>query len=307
MDGSLEQASLVHMSTNKDEIKLERSAHDIRFHGGEFIKSLSSDRDYLLSLSSSGTATLEKPIASLDNTKHHSIDLQRRSWSSHLSLRASTPFVALGTSSHTPLTVHSITNFEFSSIPSAILQSHAEMDYKPSAVYGISSAPPSSPWGSSEQVLVSGWYDGAVHLHDLRSSDSSSLNRVFNPVLSMHDPWLCEPIYTVSCGGGSGNHVAAGSARHGVVSFWDVRSPKRGWSVHAPGNDPSPVYDIILESSRLFGATERRPFVYDFGSGISHTTYPRLPSAHPKDGLKRSSGVGYYVTIYNHRRLIEGH
>jgi hypothetical protein len=39
-----------------------------------------------------------------------------------------------------------------------------------------------------------------------------------------------------------------------------------GWSVYAPGNDRSPVYTVILESSRLFGATESRPFVYDFVS-----------------------------------------
>jgi len=115
------------------------------------------------------------------------------------------------------------------------------------------------------------------------------------------DPWSFEPIYTVSCGGGSSSHIAAGSARHSVVSFWDVRSPKLGWSVHAPGNDPSPVYKIILESSRLFGATESRSFVYDFGPGVTEDTYPRLQEGirglRPKKG---SNGVSFYVTKYYH-------
>lgn len=118
------------------------------------------------------------------------------------------------------------------------------------------------------------------------------------PVLSLYDRWQHEPIYTVACGGGNGSYVAAGAARHGVVAFWDVRrsagerlseattSPqettdtlahasvggyarsvgKTGWSVHAPVNtsDSSPVFDLIMESSRVFGVTDRAGFVLDF-------------------------------------------
>lgn len=36
--------------------------------------------------------------------------------------------------------------------------------------------------------------------------------------------------------------------------------------MHAPGNDRSPVFSVQLESSRLFGVTEMRGFVYDFVS-----------------------------------------
>jgi hypothetical protein len=83
-------------------------------------------------------------------------------------------------------------------------------------------------------------------------------------VLTLANSWSIEPIYSVSSGGGAGSHIAAGSARHSLVSFWDVRSPAGGFSVHAPLNDPSPVYSLILESSRLFGVTQSRPFVLDF-------------------------------------------
>jgi len=252
-----------------------------------------------LSLSASGSAVFID--ASSPSVPSHTIELHARSWSSYLCMTSCTPYAAFGTSSNSPLTVHSITNSQLSVTPSAILYPCAK--HRSSAVYGISGAPSSSPWGSSDQIIVSGWYDGLVRVHDLRSSSrapATAEKGPLLPVLSLCDPWSFEPIYTVSCGGGSSSHVAAGSARHSVVSFWDVRSPKSGWSVHAPGNDSSPVYKIILESSRLFGATESRPFVYDFGPGITEDTYPSL---HHSQGLKQkkgSNGVSFYVTKYHH-------
>jgi len=162
-------------------------------------------------------------------------------------------------------------------------------------VYGIASAPPASPWGASDQILVSGWFDGLVRVHDMRSSHA--------PSLTFADPWSFEPVYAVACGGGGGAHIAAGSARHSVVAFWDVRVASRGWSVHAPGNDVSPVYSIILESSRLFGATQSRPFVYDFGPAVRPETYPSLPPTQDNDGLKHKKvwdRIGFYVTKYDH-------
>jgi hypothetical protein len=132
-------------------------------------------------------------------------------------------------------------------------------------------------------------------VHDMRASRA--------PTLTFADPWSFEPIYAVACGGGGAAHIAAGSARHSVVAFWDVRAAARGWSVHAPGNDVSPVYSIILESSRLFGATQNRPFVYDFGPAVRPETYPSLPRTRGADGLSYKNGwdhVGFYVTKYDH-------
>jgi len=295
----------------RENIPMEQaSVNMFNFNDGAIVKSLSSDRGSLLSLSSQGTAAL---IDTSYASPTQIINLQRRSWSSHLSMKSSTPFAAFGTSSTTPLVVHSITSSTLSPNPSAILYANAKhaSENRSSAVYGISGIPLSGPWGGSDQVLVSGWYDGLVRVHDLRSSsripgmNSSAGPAPLLPVLSLYDSWSFEPIYAVSCGGGSSNHIAAGSARHSVVAFWDVRSPSQGWSVHAPGNDSSPVYSIHLESSRLFGATQSRPFVYDFGPGVTHDTYPHMPATRGDDGLKHrmgKNGVGYYVTKYHHSR-----
>jgi hypothetical protein len=312
-DSALERLSLPLPSKDtRENVVIKRpSGNMFKFKDGGIVESISSDGDSLLSLSAQGTAALIDTSGILSTPQ--TIELQKRSWSSHLSMKSSTPFAAFGTSSTTPLVVHPITNYTLSRTPSAILHPYAKhaTENRSSAVYGIADTPPSGPWGGSDQVLVSGWYDGLVRVHDLRSSSrlpgTSSLEgpAPLLPVLSLCDSWSFEPIYAVSCGGGSSSYIAAGSARHSVVAFWDVRSPSQGWSVHAPGNDSSPVYSIHLESSRLFGATQSRPFVYDFGPGVTHDTYPHVPTVRGDDGLKHKKGknsVGYYVTKYHHSR-----
>lgn len=250
----------------------------------DFVESLCFQSETILALSSNGSARL----SSLSGDTSSIIELKRRSWTSYLSLASCTPYAAFGTYSSTPLTIHPILDGgHLSSQPSAILHTSKSSvsDLIPcdqlgvSAVYGLSQAPLNSPWGSSPQILVSGWYDGQVRIYDLRSPSSLSVRQslssspdpavrvtipVHRPVMSLVDRWCYEPVYAVAAGGGSAAHVAAGTARHSVVSFWDVRQPITGWSVHAPGNDPSPVYSVILESSRFFGVTQSRPFVYDF-------------------------------------------
>ncbi|KIK57200.1 hypothetical protein GYMLUDRAFT_46448 [Collybiopsis luxurians FD-317 M1] len=409
---------VLNSNINTNTITVPRTADLI-----ESISSSGSDsRSLYIALSSRGKVylgnlTSPSPESSPTTPKPHQIlDLASRSWSSYLCTESSSPFVAFGTSSSTPLTVYSLNSLRVqdenttassagsipssSYVPTAILGisdgrggggSGASFG---SAVYGICRAPPSSPLGSSPQILVSGWYDGKVRVHDLRSSarlrgSGSDSNSDFDssasgvgaaqgqgpiplsPVLTLSDPWSIEPIYSVSSGGGGGAHVAAGSARHSVVSFWDVRYVKgaalargrvdagqsdgvqsgsgsdggwrgnsngngnsnssrngsggggvgtsnngsssagaqrgsvgNGWSVYAPGNDISPVYSIIMESSRVFGATDSRAFVYDFGPNVTQETYPAL-SGSSTAGLKprrsKAGGdAGYYVTRYSH-------
>jgi len=270
-----------------------------RYHNGELIEALVVSGDSLLSMSSNGKAAL-LDLSSPNPSVPHMIDLDTRAWSALLSTTtASAPFAAFGTSSDTPLTIHAITPTSISPTPTTTLRAseiQSDGDYeRPTAVYGIASAPPASPWGASDQIIVSGWFDGLVRVHDMRASHV--------PSLTFADPWSFEPIYAVACGGGGGAHIAAGSARHSVVAFWDVRAATRGWSVHAPGNDVSPVYSIILESSRLFGATQSRPFVYDFGPSVMPETYPSLPTTRGNDGLSYKKGldhIGFYVTKYDH-------
>lgn len=302
-------------------------------HRTGLIESISATDRHLLYLSAQGTAVFLNHTLPSPSSSSHIIEIGKRGWSAYLSPRASTPYAAFGTSSLTPLTIHPILNTELSHAPSAILAASqsAESSHH-SAVYGIAGAPPGSPWGASDQILVSGWYDGIVRVHDLRSSARSSAadtitttNNNTNtnapapapllPVLSLCDPWSDEPIYAVSAGGGTSSHIAAGTARHSVVAFWDVRASHLGWSVHGPGNDSSPVYSVLLEGSRLFGATQSRPFVLDFGpppppppESSGEDTYPALSDCNfAREGLKTrdGTGIGFYVTKYSHGRTGE--
>lgn len=279
-DGAIERVLLTQSTPNHVNPSVSLSAIQTNLNPmtiGDFVESLSSEANFMLTLSSTGYVSLS------DLRLEHAsstIELNTRSWIAHLCLQSSTPYAAFGTSSPTPLIVHSITDGQLSPRPFAVLHTLKSIESatdRPhfSAVYGLSRGPLNSPWGSSPQILVSGWFDGNVRCYDLRSSSRSSPEPIsgkpstpapLRPVLSLADRWSYEPIYSVSCGGGSASYIAAGTARHSVVSFWDVRSPKNGWSVHGPGNDPSPVYSVVLESSRFFGVTQSRPFVYDFVS-----------------------------------------
>ena len=297
-NGELQRVRIPPCNPGQVDVPIDASFRTpFNYHKGDLIEALAVSGDSLLSMSMSGKAGLLN-ISSPNPSVQHVIDLDTRAWSALLSTSASAPYAAFGTSSDTPLTIHAITPTSISTTPTMTLRASQHQDEtaleRPTAVYGIASAPPASPWGASDQIIVSGWFEGLVCVHDMRVSPA--------PTLTFADPWSFEPIYTVACGGGGGAHIAAGSARHSVVAFWDVRAATPGWSVHAPGNDVSPVYSIILESSRLFGATQSRPFVYDFGPAVRPETYPSLPSTRGNDGLshKGRDSIGFYVTKYDH-------
>lgn len=326
-DGNLERVTLtpckeaIKTAGNIDASLRER----YNFHDGSLIEGLSVSASHVLSLASTGTAAL-LPLAS-EERKPQLIDIGTRSWSCHVRMDASTPYAAFGTSSLHPLSVHQIHESFMSSHPSVNLVSSTKLE-RPTAVYAISSAPPACAWGASTQVLVSGWYDGLVRVFDLRcptrASHGSGSSKVPSllPSQTFCDPWSPEPVYSLSCGGGSGAHVTAGSARHSVLSFWDVRSPVRGWSVHAPGNDASPVYAVAIDGARVFGATESRGFVLDFGAGVWEGTYPAVPvesvsgsrggaAGRWRRGQRNETAVaevpkmvgpGFYVTKYRHNK-----
>ncbi|KAI9573615.1 hypothetical protein HD554DRAFT_2202280 [Boletus coccyginus] len=315
-DGSVEQLRLPPYQEphNRQRIDIERAPQSIlQHHGTNVVQSISCSSRTLLSLSQWGSVILTN-LAS-DSLSSTSVDLGTRSWTSHLCKSSSSSYAVFGTTSSSPLSLHYIAPHGFSPTPRTA----------PQQCTAVTCAPPSSPLGPSEQIVISGWYDGSVRIYDLRvphhsqrlptPSSASSLSSPPSllPVLTLRDPWSPEPIYAVSCGGGSASFVTAGTARHSVVAFWDVRQPSQGWSVHTPGNDSSPVYSIILESSRLFGATQSRPFVYDFGPGVMTDTYPLITPTGPnnvagrrgirEDRLKlERNGIGYHVLKYSHRR-----
>lgn len=84
--------------------------------------------------------------------------------------------------------------------------------------------------------------------------------------MELHDPWYDAGLYAAAFVGAHG--ICGGGAQEGIVSFWDVRMPKRGWSLYSPSGKGSPVYALKGEGGRLWGVTERRAFVLAFdGSG----------------------------------------
>lgn len=314
-DGTLEGLELPGSKKSADADPALRTIwRDADTHAGAVLESLSMSSSFLLSLSATGTAGLY--CTDDPDPEPAVLELQARSWCSYLSMHSSTPFAAFGTTSVHALSLYTIKPYEFSSRPYAYLDYLYEASQS-SAVYAITSPPQGAAWGSSDQLLVSGWYDGVVRVYDLRASSQSasqgSSPTSHLPILMFEDPWSYEPIYSLSTGGGSNSHIVAGSARHSVLAFWDIRSPYRGWSVHAPGNDHSPVYSVIVDGSRVYGANESRGFVLDFGEGVSEETYPSVPldvapSTRGNWGrgrtgdsvLKAKDGVGFYVTKYSH-------
>ena len=155
-----------------------------------------------------------------------------------------------------------------------------------SSPYDMCFAPSSSAHHPS--LLLSSWYDSHVRLHDLRTSSPT-------PIIEFFDPWQWadgSAVYSTTFL--AENHIAGGGARHGTVSLFDIRSPKRGWSVFSPNGKDSPVYALQGEGGRLWGVTERRAFILAFdGSGeVRHglvTNEARPPKVKVRD---RPTGYG---------------
>ena len=226
------------------------------------------------------------------------------------------PYVAVGSACATmPFAVYPI--YETGLLPTPIAAA-VNSQRKGSPVYGIAGPPPQLSCNPT-QVLVTGSFDGLVRLYDLRTPSHASTQGPgtgdipnLKPVLAMRDPLNSEEsVYCVSSGGGSGYTVAAGLSRHSVVAFWDVRNTRSGWSVYSPGSDPSPVYSLCMESSRVFGATQSRSFVFDFSPEdmIREGTYPsveilgrnpRWQRGNVDRTLKKHGRFGFLTTRYSH-------
>lgn len=156
-----------------------------------------------------------------------------------LSIHAVTPHGIFGTPLHSLTTIHS-------TFPTS---------------YALCAPSPSSPLGASPHLLLSGWFDSYVHLHDLRQARPI-------PVISWHDPWLDDAVYSLSS---CTTHVVAGMGQHGIIAIFDFRSTggvggRNGFSAYSPEGDGSPVYAIHAESSRVWGLNKSL-FLLDFGPG----------------------------------------
>lgn len=230
-------------------------------------------------------------------------------WSTYLSMNSSAGFAVFGTSSKTPLVAHGITESGISPNPQAILAlPGCTPETLHRAVYSITGATPTFPCAhSSDQIVISGWYHGVICVHDLRlpsHSRSSHNGPVLSPVQMLHDPISLSSIYSLSS---AGAHIAAGSARNNIVHLYDIRSPRAGWCIYLPQGQgqaqwrsrSSPVYSCLLEGTRLWAATESRPFVVDFGE-VHEGTFP--PVSDRNVGMRRntSGNVGWYTPVYEH-------
>jgi len=272
--------------------------------GGPPIRSLSTSNFMALTMSSLGVASLYSlSSSSLESETDGEGTFTNPGWSGYLSLKTSSGYAILGTSSHTPLAKHSIYESHLSSTPDVTLSPWLEDNRQTvTSVYSITGADLNKSYSSissSDQLVVAGWYHGSVTLHDLRCpsfhQNSIDILPSLRPVLKMEDPIKLSAIYSVSS---AGPHVVAGAAQHSVLHLFDVRSPKAGWSVYLPQgrSNSSPVYSTILESSRVWAATESHALAVDFGT-VNERTYPPV-------GEKELNGkrpIGWHAPCYEHR------
>jgi WD40 repeat protein len=213
----------------------------------------------------------------------------KKAWSAYIETTSSSPYIAIGTDEN--VVIHSFTDGSLSTEPYASLGGPGS----PTPVYCAGAFIP----GGNPNIIASGWYDGKVRVHDLRSSQRTRLSETSAPlskktalasVMTFSDPWRSfDPVYSLAARGGmedenersSGgglphqyHYLTAGSALHSVVCLWDVRKPSQSWSVYAPGGDRSPVYALKAEGSRVWGATQWRAFVLDFAPDAPRTSFP---------------------------------
>jgi WD40 repeat protein len=283
-------------------------------HPPELIRSLTCENELLASYTTSGLLSLYSttssdpaPIATL----HKPVS---RGWYTYHNASSNT--IAVGSSSASPLLVYALTPTGLSPSPLANLGRGRKAIQRHFAVYGIAGAPPGFPGGSSDQILISSWYDGKVRVHDLRDAargnhpNSSASNLGASdvptplfPCQVLYDPWTTtDAKYSVSAGGPGGACIASGSANNSVICLWDVRQPQDGWSIYAPGNDRSPIYSLKMDYSRIWSANQARACVIDFGPGVSLETYPilrRMPHSLPPKPDTR--GLDYLAMYYSHR------
>ena len=118
--------------------------------------------------------------------------------------------LALGRGPSTvPLSIHDVTPTGLHPIP---LQAFASASS--SSVYAI------SPLPSSSHLLLSGWYNGEIRLHDQRQRESS----LSAAAATFVDPLdSTSPIYSLLPRGT--DRFIAGSARHALIKVFDLRMP----------------------------------------------------------------------------------
>ncbi len=144
--------------------------------------------------------------------------------------------------------------------------------------YCLAKTSPASPFGRSPEVIVSGWYNSYVHIHDLRAPS-------IDPVLSFHDRWTPSAVYSVGMGGSCGAYVVAGMASLGIIEMYDVRRTTPGGSgdgigLFAPEREgPTAIYGLHVEGTRVWGVA-RHLFLLDMARGATGHDWTDLTWLH---------------------------
>ena len=342
-NGTLARFSIPQTTHERHEAEITATYTMPRAARGSPIKCLTSSGSTILVLSSNGVISLLDAASPWLPSSSFSLPNGCIPWSAYVSLSSSTPFALIGASKPRPLAMHPFLQGQggLASEPIALLDDGTDEIHSPAA-YALCQPDAGSAgkvpfvWGSSDQVIVSGWHDGEVRVHDLRAGDSrivpssspTPMPSLMRPVMTLSDPESdAGAIYCIAIGGGSGSQIVAGQALHGCISVWDVRHPitnrpragvngrgsvsrkdrlgLSGWSVYRRASSWSPTYDLILEGFRLWGVDQTGPFLLDFG--------PRLTSVRASATLmtgrnvRRATGyaqmpaTGQRAVVYDHR------
>lgn len=142
--------------------------------------------------------------------------------------------IATGTRAQSPLLIHEVSPTEL-----RLARSYSISENR-SSVFAVESI--------SEDLVLSGWYDGCTYMHDLRISSPE-------PVSSWRNPYEDAAVYSLAH---SGNNLYSGSALNGTVRIFDLRQPKlgSGISLFLGAKEKGPVYSLVAEHERVFGALE---------------------------------------------------
>lgn len=229
----------------------------------------------------SSSSTSNSPyiaIGTRENPSHNAaLDPHNEEGWTHHPLKSSRHWPKASYASSPGIAVHPISPSSLSPDPLALLapRSSSSQPHRRKAVnapYAMCAPSPASPFGSSPNIILSGWYDSHVLVHDLRvpttsshfDSSSQASPTPLSPVLSFHDRFTDSAVYSLGMGGGSGSHIVAGMASHGILEIFDARNPKRSWGLYSPGKTSASVYQLHVEGSRIWGLTDRL-FVVDMG------------------------------------------
>ena len=190
-----------------------------------------------------------------------SIPLQSKPWSLQWQSDRS---LALGHTGESPLSLYTLTPSGIDPHPR-----HLSGPTYRSAVYAFAPYPSST---AQDDLVLSGWYDGIIRLHDLRLPDTT-------PVLELGDQWSEDAIYSLATSPHLPHTVIAGVSRHSALKIADLRAGRGG--VHTTlfaAHDSSPLYTLALDGkARVFGATEKRALMLDLKPGAVEGWWSEAP------------------------------